>query len=344
MCFRYRKLLIPYSEGGLNADAAAKVERHVAGCSRCAAELEMIRCVVRVLDTADMPAREPAHDLWAKVSARISDEAVRPAPSARVGIAAGVAAAVLVGVIGIKLLAPNAEPVVTPVATRQERVATAVAKSDKAKEPALSPQPKHEVKSQPGPELPARKPGISPDSHRYYASYHDSPSVLRRIEPATPVDVATAPSRSIRPSDEKSVSDYSAGRVALSWIPTAPAAGLRGEAKDKHINGVMFVASSRVSDGWEADTPLRLASYFEDDVRVSGRYGNTTTAAPAMEIAPAVPAAGSTILDAVIFADAGRTADDYSSAHAATVSVSSTSVVDDLNETEGIRTAAIFTY
>ena len=104
LCFRYRRLLIPYSEGELGTGAANKLERHLVKCDRCRTELDGIRLVAGALCDTAAPAMEPADDLWARVSARIADEPVRVASRQWFGhvrgLAAGAAAAVLVAVIG----------------------------------------------------------------------------------------------------------------------------------------------------------------------------------------------------------------------------------------------------
>lgn len=110
-CIIYRRLLIPYSEGSLDERRRARMERHISGCERCRAELEMIRSVSGALRCVESPAMEPAHDLWAKVSARIADE---PPPARHstwlTWLPAG-AAAVLTAVIALSVWHPSPAPV-----------------------------------------------------------------------------------------------------------------------------------------------------------------------------------------------------------------------------------------
>lgn len=107
LCFRYRKLLIPYSEGGLDDWARERVERHILRCRHCERDLRAIRRVSSALIESEQPSVEPAPDLWARVNARIADHSPSPrrARWARVSAAwsAG-AAVVLIAAVGIGLL------------------------------------------------------------------------------------------------------------------------------------------------------------------------------------------------------------------------------------------------
>ena len=110
MCFRYRKLLVPYSEGGLDARTRARVERHLGLCKSCAADLRAIQSVRQALTRSDNPAMEPAPDLWAKVNARITEEPIRRDSIARtwaLRIAPAAAAAVLMAVVASSIMRPH---------------------------------------------------------------------------------------------------------------------------------------------------------------------------------------------------------------------------------------------
>ncbi|MDO8589278.1 MAG: zf-HC2 domain-containing protein [Armatimonadota bacterium] len=120
-CFRYRKLLMPYSEGALAPAAAARLRRHVASCARCGEELSAITAMARTLRQAEIPAMEPSADLWARVRSEIE---ARPEPRAiwRVrsfqAASAGAVAAVLLLFVLIRL--PNA-PVQRKESTRSAK-------------------------------------------------------------------------------------------------------------------------------------------------------------------------------------------------------------------------------
>ena len=110
MCFRYTKLLVPYSEGGLDARMRARVKRHLEVCKNCAADLRAIQSVGQALTRSDNFATEPAPDLWAKVNARITSRPVRRHPTARswaLRIASAAAAAVLMAVVASSIMRPH---------------------------------------------------------------------------------------------------------------------------------------------------------------------------------------------------------------------------------------------
>lgn len=126
-CFRFKKLLIPYIEGGLDERAQAKLEQHLASCEHCRMELQGIRAISSALRSADAPAVEPANDLWAKVNARIADERTPSRPWLRITqVTSAAAVAVLVAVIGISLLRPGVAPSRLPAqsATPDVQIAT----------------------------------------------------------------------------------------------------------------------------------------------------------------------------------------------------------------------------
>jgi hypothetical protein len=366
---------MPYAEGALGADVAAKVERHTASCARCAAELEMIRSVTCALGAADVPAKEPANDLWAKVSARIADESARPASSPRLGIAAGFAAAVLVGVVGIKLLAPNMAPVATRDVSGVKRVAevTSPAESKNAKEvsPAPQPEPKPEVKQQPGPqpapEPPAGKPSPNTPERRYFASKNDSSNWYLKAKPAERVEMASAALRGDEDSDDKAETHFYVNLTATSARTIAPAAApVRPATAGSSIAGVSFAAvppAEIYSDLGNARAPARSfvdaltpagaaldgSTVTDNDVYLACDLYGVKRASPVAAAAPAAPAraagyafAAGTVSGNYELDSASRSVDCYW--NDTTRAVSTASVVDDLNETEGIRTAAIFSY
>jgi|GEM_PF-1685717 len=338
---------MPYSEGVLGADAAAKVERHLSGCPRCAAELEMIRSVTCALGVADVPAREPANDLWAKVSARIADEPVRTASSSRLGIAAGFAAAVLVGALSIKLMSPTSVPVVHSTRGTKDKVAVLTpATSGEAKPPAPEAQPKPEAKPQPReqaqpeskPTPPANRPAAP--ERKYFARsnswYYDRSGVV-----VANADKAVAPAKSAAASGDASRAIAAKGFGLANGAASARIA--------KSIGGT-------VSDGSPASSPARggrVAGTSDGDqgtvmaCSVTGRP-SAPSAAPA-PVALAVPTLGdaparvSLGVEGVVV-DGTANASCYYAYCDTTTAAPTTSVVDELNETEGIRTAAIFSY
>ena len=299
MCFRHRRLLIPYSEGELGAEDARKLERHLVNCARCRTELDGIRLVAGALTETGAPAMEPADDLWARVSARIADEPVRPVRQHWFGLAGGLAAAVLVAAIGIRLLSPGAESI-APAAKhsdlRESRAPMAAKKSS---------APVEIAKAAPTLTLWARKSAVPkprpvPPDHQWFAKRDAEPVRAIHPKPSAPVVVvANADSYRALPADapsapDKSVSHYY-DRKASAVAPTAL--------------GVATAAPS-------------------SEARYRVRDGGVVVYA-----APSRPVVSDRLLKGATYADMDTTK-----------SASSTSVVDDLNETEGVRTAAIFSY
>lgn len=296
-CFRYRRLLVPYSEGALDSALAARLERHLAKCARCRSELSIIRSVAGALCDVDVPAREPADDLWARVSARIADEAPvrRSRVSSFAGLAAGVGAAALVAMVGIRLLSP-------PVAPTRTAKLTAPAKVFYAEPKAEAPEV---VKKQP-------KPAIPPIRHR---------KPVRRALDRTAVATNSQP---VRPSDH--------------WFRDESRLGLAGGVAKKPSPPIVV---ANVDTGAVGATIVGSARYFSENSDVPARKAVAAAAAPA----PGAMAGTVVANDAVgcnAFYMADRSSGDYSDSDAD--ATASASVVDDLNETEGVRTAAIFSY
>lgn len=80
MSDRYTELISDYLDGTLDPGTHRQVERHVAGCTECAALLSDFERVVgraRVLVEDDTP---PAEDLWPGIEARLRRAANAPLP------------------------------------------------------------------------------------------------------------------------------------------------------------------------------------------------------------------------------------------------------------------------
>ncbi len=115
LCFRYRKLLVPYAEGALDGAARSRVEMHLSRCASCRAELECVKSVSDALRSSDVPAAEPSSDLWARVRERI---VAQPAPPHRrfavPQTAFTFACVLLIGLVGwsfyARILAPEEIP------------------------------------------------------------------------------------------------------------------------------------------------------------------------------------------------------------------------------------------
>ena len=128
-CDEIRVLLDDYADGVLAADRAVRVGDHLAGCPRCAAELEGLQRLLGL--AADLPREiAPSRDLWPTVAVRIAGAPKvvhgRFSGSWRHRLAAAAAVLVAVGTLliayslgrqhsGVRsALAPTASPLAVP--------------------------------------------------------------------------------------------------------------------------------------------------------------------------------------------------------------------------------------
>lgn len=372
LCFRYRKLLIPYSESELGTDVARKLERHLMKCARCRMELDGIRLVAGALCDTD-PPMEPANDLWARVSAQIASQPVQPVRQKWFGLAgglaAGAAAAVVVAAVGMALLGPGTEPVVTtakhdaaapsikmPVTANQPDTRTRVAV--KAPESAKQPNAKAaRTQKQPGKALemakaaPAttlwaykgatRNPKPTAGGHVWFeARGREDSSVSKK--PRKGIEVAT------NYSQAKGLVAYGVTRIDGEIAP-----GRAAQAETKR--GAPVVSASAGGKLGADRTAGTLKSwggnaYYYDNA-TDARDATAPAAVPAAPLASDRAGAASVDAERHASGDMPASAADFSRdvnlgyyTVTTTSTTSSTSVVDDLNETEGIRTAAIFSY
>lgn len=116
-CNRFRKLLIPYSEGSLPEERATPLQRHLSECDACASELQAITCTADVLRKADLPVFEPAADLRSRVLAEIAGKPMRRPwwqPAGLQAYSAAVAGLLLIAVAGAGMWQMMARNVDTP--------------------------------------------------------------------------------------------------------------------------------------------------------------------------------------------------------------------------------------
>jgi hypothetical protein len=367
LCLKYKRLLVPYMECELDERVRAKVERHVSRCARCAAELELIRSVSGAIKSAEMPAMEPAPDLWARVSARIEREATRPAPRPWIRVtqaASACAAAVFVAVVGISLMHTNPPPQSLPPASEKKipAVANRAARSTGAEThgPAVASLPRPSrtapaegtrvavgVSNVPAPPM-RPHPGRKPAGSRSYPAapppvWYEKKDVDRLAEAPKP------PAAS--PTDEEAVGD----RVAVGTT-AAKAATAAGAVLDTGV----FEAPNRSASAPHGDLsradfalavpsappPAGTAEYGVstvakpslDDASRIARSSPTSAAARSYERHPSTEVAGAP--PSHFYADMGLAAGRLTVAG----DEKAESVVDALNETEGVRIAALFTY
>lgn len=315
-CFRYRKLLIPYSEGALEERAARSVERHIASCPNCARDLDDIRSVSGALCAAAAPAMEPAPDLWSRVSARIADEeapARRP-PLRLPRAVSAFAGAALIAVMGLYIMRTDFGAVSPSVDRKPARVTSGA--RDRGQTPSRrTMEPVTEQTPRPG--KPEPVPARAPES----------------AGPTT-APVAAAVSKAKAPS---------AGTAAVASRPLAPAPEVRRPAAD----------SPKAQAGYNVRALGH--SHFSFPSEDEGAAGAGMVSAEECVPAASPPAArvstngGLAVARAPEFDGAVRSVSpDVARARGmdvtATAGSPSESVVDILNETEGVRAAALFTY
>ena len=321
MCFRYRKLLIPYFEGDLSTGDARKVERHLAKCPRCRTELDAIRLVAGALTGSDTPPAEPANDLWARVSARIADEPHRRQQrdwfSPARGLAAGVAAAVIVGVLGVRLLMPTATHIArvdSPESSPKKQAALPV-DNLADKQPMTKIRTTAQIKpaaAKPTPQAPSKRekpaPRLAPRGRRWFANKPVAPA-KKPVQVAMNCGVSSETAKAT-----ESALVRSADGTSNMW----PTEFTRGGHLNKSAEIVAPGDGATRSVGSPASP---IASSFGETHSASGHHVlmgcrvegsvNVYAAPGAIDKTPAAP---------------------------------TPSVVDDLNEAEGVRTAAIFSY
>lgn len=312
-CFRYRRLLIPYSEGSLGDRARQAVERHVSVCRGCAADLEDIRAVCGVLRSAEVTAVEPAADLWSKVSERIADGATPARRSYRrlPHAASAFAGAVVVAAVGFYAMRTELQPVAPTPADRQARVAAGAPGREEASAPAAAEfgQPK-----KPGAAVYYRSPGKP-------AGAGGTPNVVASAHPS-------APSSASSPADPLPMPS-SPARVVSEPPAAAPAPelmfGSLGAVRSRP--GLAPEESLDDKADLRADTGLRAASPAPD---ADSSLAYSMTDAPASAKSTGLMCADAVLGRPLLGADRAAETEE--------------SVVDVLNETEGVRTAALFTY
>lgn len=101
-----------YHDGELRGDRLAEVERHLAGCARCAGELEELRALTRAIAADAVPGMSAQvmselHDHVEELTSERSDYRFAQ-------LLSGIAAAVLIGVGGWLLSMPDSPAVSTP--------------------------------------------------------------------------------------------------------------------------------------------------------------------------------------------------------------------------------------
>ncbi len=317
LCFRCRKLLIPYSEGELESGAREKVERHLSRCERCRSDLEAIRCVANTLLASDVPAAEPSPDLWAGVRSRIAGEKPERAPRVWIRAPQAVSAAAmlaLVAAVGLTLMRSDILTQRHDYAPSKQQNATAQSPEETDQvalgggEPAKSaPVANDAASEQPTTTGAAKRTFKRPDAPREASPVAAKPHKLSK-DLKTHVRVAEA-----RPAPHAPAPSVEAPSAALDYYASAGTA--RG---DEAAGSDDALARERVSE-YLFDTDGDTVALAAGGAAVGVSSSDASTAEVACGFAP-------TSGEARGSAPAGE------------------SVLDELTETEGIRMAALFTY
>ena len=364
LCWRYRRLLMGYAECELDERLRARVEAHVARCRRCAEELAVIRSVSGAIKAAETPAMEPAPDLWARVSARIEREALRPVrrPWIRVTQATSAcAAAVLVAVVGFGLM-----------------------RSDLPREDSrtqLPPRRPAEIAGRPAVEklhkTPAAKPARPARPKRWFADAGTGKLMVEagKRSLTEPGGEGTArerraplppPRSSVVASgtglswhyhgDELAVKLDSAGSLAASAPSAAAASALAdhpASPERARSAGPATAPAETPSVGSRLGTALAMKPPSAAPAAGAGDRGDTSfylhaspDGANALGFGEHEEAASKGVAVDAKDKLSGRMYDDYGGREHAGLSVGKDreSVVDALNKTEGVRFAALFSY
>jgi anti-sigma factor RsiW len=119
-CFRYRKLLMPYSEDALQPEAARRVAGHLESCARCREELSAITLAGETLRRTEIPAMEPAGDLWDRIRCEIEQQP-QARPVWRVRSFQAASAAVLGAVLLLFVLVRSPYAPIEPITQGETR-------------------------------------------------------------------------------------------------------------------------------------------------------------------------------------------------------------------------------
>lgn len=376
-CFRYKRLLIPYNEGVLGEAERAGVEAHLSRCAGCRSELEAVRSVSGALRAADVPAMEPATDLWAKVSARIETEAARPAPRPWLKVsqaASACAAALLLAVVGIGMFGPDAPapaPQNAPAVELRPEEPAPRARVPLTEKPKPVEERATETRSVPlKPPAPGTRPSAPAETvGRITVPPPPPPPAPERFAAVRGIEAKPAPelspvtagrenreSRSYTPSvgyargDGRTNWHLDDARKGVAVAPSRAAGRPKGE-----VSGISEekVAGADVDYAWDdkdGDSKARANHFYADGAtaptnKPATRFGTELTGRLARSSSAAAPAAAPAPSCGLAFGThTTPTCGDTPTLTAEMDARSAESVVDTLNETEGVHVVALFAY
>lgn len=350
-CFRYKRLLIPYSEGGLDERTRRKVEAHVSKCGCCAEELSVVRSVSSALRRSDVPAMEPAPDLWARVSARIACESA-PERSKRIVKApqavSAFAAAVLIAAVGFGAIRSELFTGAHEVAQapRSETIAPDTAADDSRTDTLVLSREAGTVTSEPA------APADPPVVRRAPKTAAPSGNAAKAGQPARERAAAKTDKLAYGAFAAKdSDADHSRGEVidakpgaharTYLWAeekrPAASAAP--GRAGDATAAVSTEMRRSRGVAGADLDLADTMSADLPEDRSVVAAVPPGAPRDLGFTRAAGVHSYAASASDVALAADAVRSGTPPLGALA-----EGESVVDTLNRTEGIHVAALFAY
>jgi hypothetical protein len=263
--------LAGYLEGALPPAARERVERHVASCGRCRAELAEMRAAGLALTEAGRAAPVPAHDdaLWSRVHSEIqAAPPVRPfMPRWALPGAAALAAAAIAAVLVVR---PGSVP--APVSGRPQMVAKAPAPVSKPGTPRVASVPE----IQPSPVIAAPTATFSPPTR---VGPRKVMVPTDRVPRTRLLEAPTVPAE----RDAAGGAAASGNRMVTSETPEAvpPAAPL----------GALDAPMATASATPPAPLPAKsgVLAYHDD---TPAAMGAPAASKPAAEASPAAPPAG----------------------------------------------------
>ena len=313
-CSRYKRLLVPYVECELDERGRARVESHVLHCPRCAQELELVRAVSGALRSTQIPAMEPAPDLWAKVSARIERETTNPANRGiRLTQTASVCAAVVLAVVvGASLIRTNLPPETGRLTGPAKHAVEGRTPGSKSTRPPTQTSP-------PGDAAISSAPLPGQVTHVASGVVQKRPAVRPHVRERRPLVKQSAHNLAQPPGPAPAVEPEQAAAPAAANESTSTT-NLSGIAAGPARAGALTANADAAGTMDARSVPGAAAAHMGESESYCLAYEPGAKAA------------------------AFRARSDYFPEALEPHGRLGESVVDALNETEGVRTAALFTY
>lgn len=299
-CFRCQKLLVPYAEGALDEKARSRVERHLAGCPSCRAELACVKSVSDALRGSDVPAAEPPPDLWSRVRERIEPQ---PSPARRkFGLpqtAYAFAGVLLVAVTGWGVFRGGSPADTRFPAVRQaaRHVKPDTAPARPSEKQRITAADSHAVPPRAAVPLPEEKPGPAgsgkppepavvakaPDSSAYYPEIAGGvPARNERIPAAPPAAQSAEDAPALKSAGPAGL--LKADQAQPQTSSAAPAAAVRAKDAEHYLE----LGGSQMAKGQKAEAARTYnRAYLNSDPSLWPRITESVEKAGALEAAAA---------------------------------------------------------